>query len=103
MATLVHPKVAPASTPLLNSPVPAPFPRDLLQQQHDHRDSGAIQQVQPHTESQPAGPSDADNVRSSTVHSVLVSNHLNCSKLAIDLLCFSTNLRHRLPMFRSHV
>jgi hypothetical protein len=83
MATLIHPKVAtrPVASPLLNSSVPAPFPRELLQQQQLKEFTG--QQVQTKSEPQATGPSlvsDADNVRSSTIHGVLVSKYVNCSK-----------------------
>jgi hypothetical protein len=72
MATLTRPKlvVRPATSPRLNSAVPAPFPRELLQER-EHLN----QDVHPQSETHAAASSlvsEADDVGSSTIH-ILVS------------------------------
>ena len=73
------PKPANRTTPnpLLDTPVPAPFPRELLQRQQTGEFTG--QEVQVQSESQAAAPplvSEPVNVRSSTIHGVLVSRSI---------------------------
>lgn len=97
MATLARTTSAtqPATSLVLTSPVPAPFPRELLQQQQPRGPTG--QEVQPPLETQAAAPSlvsEADNVYSSTIYGVLVSKYydINCSKMTFRLLMFQHEL-----------
>jgi len=86
MATLTRPKLAtrPATDALLTPPVPAPFPRELLQQQQrqvQQPTEFTTPQVNSQPETQAAMPSlisEVDNIRGSTAH-VLVRKYVNCS------------------------
>ena len=78
MATLTRPKLTTrrATSPLLTSAVPAPFPRELLQEQSPEL---ASHEPGAQPEAEIAGPSyisEADNVHNSTTHGALVSESI---------------------------
>ncbi|KAF8234968.1 hypothetical protein L208DRAFT_1393157 [Tricholoma matsutake] len=117
MATLARTTSAtqPATSLVLTSPVPAPFPRELLQQQQPRGPTG--QEVQPPLETQAAAPSlvsEADNVYSSTIYGVLheltpsiVNVQRSCLMTLNDLLSVPTkwnpivpDRRHSMPPSR---